>query len=407
MTYKLRVAWLTNINLMNFYQAAKSLDASKLDIQHTAGWISVMLDEIMVGYPDIELYVITLQSGELLRKKDPIVMNNGQVTVLPIKTGAKIFGLRVPYLGYLSIISNHWLKALRIRKTLKSIDPDIVNVFGTESEYQVAGWGIKKPVLLSIQGLLQYRPNPTLYQKLQIKLEKRSLGRYRHFMTANSEFIESTIKQYNHGASFCREDFPVHRILFEHDFISGKIFDFVFSGGISKQKGAEDFVKAIALVKKNMPQVKAIMIGIGKADFIQYLRSLICQMGLEMNIQILGYVEDYNEVFSLIGASKVFVLPTLFDTGPRSIAEAMSIGTPVISYNTMGVKDMIEHNNTGMLVEVGNVSDLATEMSDLLSDESKRYRIAWNAKEKADRLYHPHLMMGRLITYYKRMILAG
>ena len=60
----------------------------------------------------------------------------------------------------------------------------------------------------------------------------------------------------------------------------------------------------------------------------------------------------HSQLFPLIAKSHLFVMPTLDDTFGWAIAEAMSIGVPVISTNVCAVPEMVKHNVTGFQIKL-------------------------------------------------------
>ena len=59
--------------------------------------------------------------------------------------------------------------------------------------------------------------------------------------------------------------------------------------------------------------------------------------------------------------------------------EAAMCRTPVVAYRVPGLKDSIKHMETGILVEPGNVEQLAEAIVWLLTDDKLRSRLAENA----------------------------
>lgn len=82
---------------------------------------------------------------------------------------------------------------------------------------------------------------------------------------------------------------------------------------------------------------------------------------------MLGY-KDPEEVAELLKDTTIFVLPTLMDNSPNSLAEAMAVGVPCVASNVGGIPSMIEDNKTGCLFNLNDADDLADKMIMLLKN---------------------------------------
>lgn len=96
------------------------------------------------------------------------------------------------------------------------------------------------------------------------------------------------------------------------------------------------------------------------------------------------YDKEKNDYFA---QANVFVLPTNNDCFPISILEAMSFGTPVLSTNEGAISEIINNNETGMIIEKNNPKDLAFKIDYLLSNEKIRVELGQNSHKKFHETY--------------------
>ena len=66
------------------------------------------------------------------------------------------------------------------------------------------------------------------------------------------------------------------------------------------------------------------------------------------------------------------VLPTMNDTFPLTILEAMQHGLPVIASRKGAIPEMIEDGKTGLLIDPGNALQLTEKLSELIQNPSLR-----------------------------------
>lgn len=69
------------------------------------------------------------------------------------------------------------------------------------------------------------------------------------------------------------------------------------------------------------------------------------------NVFNIGYINDERLMALLYAASDLFILPALEDNFPNTMLESLSCSTPVISFNIGGMKDVIQNDLNGLLVE--------------------------------------------------------
>jgi len=134
-------------------------------------------------------------------------------------------------------------------------------------------------------------------------------------------------------------------------------------GRITQLKDYETFIKAIASVKKDIPNIKALIVGgvrSDKEDYLKLLEELIQNLDLKDNIIFTGSQSKIAEIYSfsdvVVSSSKK---PESFG---RAVAESIALNTPVIATNHGGVKDIIIENENGFFFEVGNSSELSSKI---------------------------------------------
>ena len=83
----------------------------------------------------------------------------------------------------------------------------------------------------------------------------------------------------------------------------------------------------------------------------------------------------------------IFVFPSLYNNEghPGSIIEAMMASLPVIATNLSGTREVVENGANGLLVECGNINEMAEAMMQLLVDENLRNQLSEGAKKSSKR----------------------
>jgi len=100
----------------------------------------------------------------------------------------------------------------------------------------------------------------------------------------------------------------------------------ITSGRLNNQKGHWHLIRSFKKVKESCPEAKLVILGQGPLE--AYLRSLVLDLDMNNNIHFLGFQKN---PFKYISRSAVFVLSSLYEGFPNSLAEAMICDIPVIS----------------------------------------------------------------------------
>jgi glycosyltransferase involved in cell wall biosynthesis len=118
-------------------------------------------------------------------------------------------------------------------------------------------------------------------------------------------------------------------------------------------------------------------------DYENSLKSLVKDLGLETKVFFLGWRKD---VPALIKMADVMILTSTTEGLPRSILEAMAIGTPVVSTKAGGVVEAITDGVDGMLIEIGDHGALADKLFSL-TNQLVRDKITCNAVQTIERRF--------------------
>lgn len=132
---------------------------------------------------------------------------------------------------------------------------------------------------------------------------------------------------------------------------------FVFGtlGRLVKAKDQRTMIEGFALVKKQCPMAKLVIIGEG--DLEQELRAQISDLGLENEVILTGFIP---QGFRLLKAFDVFVLTSIKEAFGRVLLESMIARVPIIASRTNGIPEVV--GDAGQIVEPRNKVELAEKM---------------------------------------------
>jgi phosphatidyl-myo-inositol dimannoside synthase len=158
----------------------------------------------------------------------------------------------------------------------------------------------------------------------------------------------------------------------------------VFVGRVVPEKGVEDVVHAIHLLRATHPDVTAAIVGTGQ--HVEHTRRLAEKLGVADRIQLPGWV-DPEEVPNWFSASDMVLAPSRIGVDGwqegqgLTIIEAMSVGRPVVSTRTGGIPETISDGETGLLVEPADPQALANAVDRLCTAPDLAAKIGRRATE--------------------------
>lgn len=107
--------------------------------------------------------------------------------------------------------------------------------------------------------------------------------------------------------------------------------DLIFVGRLIAHKNVPLLISATALLRKNYPHIKLIVIGDGPQA--AELQAQIKDLGLQTNVSLLSGIDD-SQKFALMKSSKVFVTPSSREGFGITVLEANAADLPVVTINT-------------------------------------------------------------------------
>lgn len=119
----------------------------------------------------------------------------------------------------------------------------------------------------------------------------------------------------------------------------------------------------------------------------------------------MDYVGDTRTLVRLYNAADTFVLPSLQDNLPNTVAESLACGTPVVGFRTGGIPEMVRHGETGYLSDAKNSLSLANGIYTMMffDHARKRQSVADQAKE----LFGEEIVAKRYMDVYEKALRAN
>lgn len=144
---------------------------------------------------------------------------------------------------------------------------------------------------------------------------------------------------------------------------------FLMVSRILKLKGVKEYFEAAKIVKEKYPNAEFLYVGAeDKTQAALKLEEL--QEYIDNNI--VNYCGETSDVPSYIAKCSVFVLPSYYREGiPRTLLEALAMGRPIITTNTIGCKETIIDGKNGFFVPIKDPEALAEKMIYMIENREK------------------------------------
>jgi glycosyltransferase involved in cell wall biosynthesis len=150
--------------------------------------------------------------------------------------------------------------------------------------------------------------------------------------------------------------------------------------------------QAVVRLRSQSQNWQLLVIGDGSAR-----RQIEMMIGQEQ-VHYLGELTE-TEIRPILSGGDLFVWPSVNEAYGMAMLEAQAMGLPVVAGRTGGVGDIVRHNETGLLCEVGNANAFADAIILLLENSNKRASMSLLAR-KYIRSEHGIEHVADILDYY-------
>jgi N-acetyl-alpha-D-glucosaminyl L-malate synthase BshA len=142
-----------------------------------------------------------------------------------------------------------------------------------------------------------------------------------------------------------------------------------------------------------------LLIGDGPDRF--ECEQLCRQLNITDKVKFLGKQEA---IIDILNASDLFLLPSQSESFGLAALEAMSCGLPVIASSVGGLPELIKHNETGFISEIGDIDRMSKYAIELLCNEKKYEMFSKNARKKAIEKFDKSIIVPMYEKLYENFI---
>lgn len=258
-----------------------------------------------------------------------------------------------------------------LRKTVKTIHPDRVLVFGDwfSPLTLLALLGTAYPVYISDRTLPDYKfkfPIPQLKQWLYPKsagyiaqTQRAKVFKEQAFTNRlNIQVIPNALPKFENASEVEKE----------------KVIAYV--GRFAWEKDPQILIRAMQEVKNKHPDWQLHMAGTG--PLLLKMKNLVKELGLEQQVKFVGQITHVELFYQ---KASIFVLPSVVEGFPNALIEAMSFGLPSVCFSDIPHEDFIKESKNALLIKQRSPKVLGDSIIQLIEDKSLRVSLSEEAKK--------------------------
>jgi glycogen synthase len=177
-----------------------------------------------------------------------------------------------------------------------------------------------------------------------------------------------------------------------------------FAGTLAKDKGFKELIEAVKRINIDGRKIKLILAGKVNSYSEKYVTKAKFDKNYKDWLHILGPIPR-NELFSYYKSAKLNVFPSHWDNLPLTCIEAMSLGGLVLGSSSGGMKEIIEDQIDGYLVEPKNTTHLKEKITNILSVDSKiTNKVRLMAIQKINNKFSNKIIYEEIFNFYDSVI---
>ncbi|MER1954317.1 MAG: glycosyltransferase family 4 protein [Desemzia incerta] len=176
-------------------------------------------------------------------------------------------------------------------------------------------------------------------------------------------------------------------------------FILIYVAELSYRKHQDMLISMMPKLLETVPTARLLLVGDGDQDKLYEYHSLIHELGIEDQVNMLGFRRDVNDLMSL---SNVVVSASRQEGLPVNVLEAMSIGLPLVVTDCRGNRDLVHDGENGFVVDIDDTDRFVERIIELHQDKEKRTAFG-KENLRAIKSYSVHHVNDTLQAIYQKV----
>lgn len=178
-------------------------------------------------------------------------------------------------------------------------------------------------------------------------------------------------------------------------------YQFVYVGRLVFYKNLEVVLRAIHIIKKEIPEITLNIAGDGPHR--KNLERIVERLNLKNNVRFNGFVSN-EEKSTLLESSQALVFPSLCEGFGLVLLEAFIHKKPVLVSNIPPLSDIVSNGYTGMVISAQDEIQWADAMMEIINNPEKTMQMGQRGRQVLEKIYSIDNMYYNLIKMYEDLI---
>jgi glycosyltransferase involved in cell wall biosynthesis len=319
---------------------------------------------------------------------------------------------------------------------IKQFKPDIIHIFGTESNFGLIVSKTSIPCIIHIQGnltvinhkwfsgisksdVIRYSKKWNLVKgyglfhtyfvyQLEAEREKDIFQECKLFM-GRTDWDRRITLALSPGSKYFHCDEILRKEFYLKQWHPNDSKDYIILTTIRNNiyKGLETIFDCKKILTESMKEINIIwkVVGINADDEITYLiEQKYKDKFHKIDIHLLGSLQVNELLTEMLGAN-LFIHPSHIDNSPNSVCEAMILGMPLIASAAGGIPSLFVDKKEGLLIQDGDPYALAGAIIELITDRKYAAFLGENARVRAIERHDPDRITKNVLNIYSTILL--
>ncbi|MCH8325234.1 MAG: N-acetyl-alpha-D-glucosaminyl L-malate synthase BshA [Bacteroidetes bacterium] len=163
-------------------------------------------------------------------------------------------------------------------------------------------------------------------------------------------------------------------------------------------KRVPETIRILEKVRKEIP-VKLVLVGDGPD------RSECERLCRELNLcDHTKFLGKQNGLVEILNASDLFLIPSQSESFGLAALEAMSCGLPVVSSSVGGLPELINHNETGYIAEIGDIDRMSKYVIELFTNKRKYDLFSKASRKRVEENFDKEIVIPEYEKFYNKIL---
>jgi glycosyltransferase involved in cell wall biosynthesis len=299
-----------------------------------------------------------------------------------------------------------WNTVAEIRKLLVKHDVDLLHPHGYKSD--LYSWAAAWPNRVALLATSHNWPSKLWNMRVYAAIDRLILRRFDKVIVV-SEVVSDILRRsgvapdkvstISNGVDI--ERFSRAKPTLRNEIASEDHSLVGFVGRLVPDKGGEFLLRAAQSVLAVRPKTKFVFVGEGPSR--KDWETLAAQLGIGHQVIFAGVRDDMPGVYASLD---MVVLPSLIESMPMCLLEALAAGKPVIATRVGAIPKLILSEQTGLLIDPADVNGLSAAICRLLTDPELACRLGVSGRSHVSQEFSAQAMAKSYLAQYDQ-VLAG